>query len=177
MLEILYLLLVTLAGLILLGTGLCKPFTQRIRSAGLFDIIVGSALLLYALPGAILDIDESTGFLFAYVGYTVSGIYLYRRYHVLAAESDRRSRDVLQALFLVIPGAGGMLAILVSRVFVLFLFLPALPLGLAGIVLLAADGRKAIRGEHVYRRDIVVGVALVSMIFVYVRTLPSLLVA
>jgi len=92
-----------------------------------------------------------------------------------SGSSRRRWAAVLTAtwahsLSLLVPGLAGGLR---SNWRVYVLFLPAVPLGLAGVLLLVTSTVRALRGQQVSPRDIVAATLLISILVVYVLALPA----
>ncbi len=79
----------------------------------------------------------------------------------------------VHSLSLLVPGAAGLAGGLPSNWRVYVLFLPAVPFGLAGTLLLVTSAVRARRGQRVPRRDIVAATLLLSLLVVYVLVLPE----
>lgn len=128
--------------------------SSRFRTAGRFDIAVGILLTVYGLLAVPLGLNEFD-FIFPIAFLYLSvGLYLFRRYYLLAAESEQRQRDLLSASLLAIPGGLSMGGLLIETTDMVLIFVSFLPVSVAGVVLLLVDTIRVARGKQIYKRDI-----------------------
>ena len=155
-----------LTGLFFYTTGSGK-LESRVPSAGRFDFAVGASLAGY---GAVVIWHGLRRFGHHYPEffvYLLGGLYLARTHYVLSPGVERRTRDLLNAALLGVPGAGGLFGILWDGNVVFYSFLPAIPAVLCGLLLLLYDFTRVLREKEVYPRDVLTAFAALPLLFVY----------